>query len=80
MPAGGLRHCGGRSCRERPGRCTHTTRYGQPSDCRNCFRYALAYRERVIAALREDVPAAGQLDLWEQLAFTVGVSPAGVAG
>lgn len=32
--------------------CTHTGRDGEPNDCRNCFRYALHYREEVIAALR----------------------------
>ncbi len=53
--------------------CTHTRRpdaagVRRPSDCRNCFRYALAYREEVIAALTQPAPeAAAQLDLMDVL-------------
>lgn len=49
--------------------CTHTGRDGRPNDCRNCFRYALHYRERVMDALRENARAPHQeFDLWAQLA------------
>lgn len=39
--------------------CTHMSRPDpetgarQPTDCRNCFRYAMRYREEVMAAIRE---------------------------
>jgi hypothetical protein len=33
--------------------CDHRSRAtGEPTDCRNCFRYALAYREEVLDAIR----------------------------
>lgn len=55
--------------------CTHMSRPGPagvctPTDCRNCFRYALAYREEVLAALRAGPTgdaAPGQLDLLDLL-------------
>lgn len=32
--------------------CEHLHRDGTPSDCRNCFTYALAYREEMLDAIR----------------------------
>jgi hypothetical protein len=38
--------------------CTHTTRDGsEHTDCRNCFRYAVHYREKVMDALRRGAAA-----------------------
>lgn len=51
--------------------CAHTTKAGEPSDCRNCPRWAQAYRERALAAVadgarwREEQP---ELDLWGEAA------------
>jgi hypothetical protein len=47
--------------------CTHTALDRVTlTDCRNCFRYALAYREEVLAAVRTSwaTPAHEQLDLF----------------
>lgn len=50
--------------------CDHRSRTtGEPTDCRNCFRYALAYREEILDAVRASWAAATeprheQLDLF----------------
>lgn len=47
--------------------CTHTTRSGGPSDCRNCPRWAQAYRARVLAAVEDGARWLEErpvLDLW----------------
>lgn len=54
--------------------CTHTSRpdpvtgHRTPTDCRNCFRYALHYREEVMNALRQRATTTsvpGQMPLFE---------------
>jgi len=42
------------------------------TDCRNCFRYALRYREEVMDALREAAARAGREDHY--LPFTLPVA------
>lgn len=49
--------------------CVHTTRDGlAPTDCRNCFRYAVRYREEAMEALRQGVRerAEKKVDGFEQ--------------
>ncbi|RKR92697.1 hypothetical protein BDK92_7175 [Micromonospora pisi] len=45
--------------------CTHRSKSGELSDCRNCFRWALRWRERVLESLRSGRPArSSQLALF----------------
>lgn len=50
--------------------CTHVGRDGQPNDCRNCFRWAIAYREEMLAAIEDSRrnaahPRYAQPSLWD---------------